>query len=204
MGHTALGCFGNVFNRILFLVDNETPMPKIKKLSIIRIVAESLGHLVACLFILHVSAFITHGTNLLMKVGSGGFLNDVLWIPINQVSALTLALIIVEAYLVGRYFALPIFLTSCLPPCSLVIISGIELEMVPGSHNLWGIEAAIYILFLGPPFLIAGSFGRCVKGKVNKSPAEGCCFRCGYNLTGNTSGSCPECNTAVPWRLRWR
>ena len=26
---------------------------------------------------------------------------------------------------------------------------------------------------------------------------SGCCSRCGYNLTGNTSGVCPECGTAI-------
>jgi hypothetical protein len=28
--------------------------------------------------------------------------------------------------------------------------------------------------------------------------AAGCCRSCGYILTGNTSGVCPECGTAVP------
>ncbi len=27
--------------------------------------------------------------------------------------------------------------------------------------------------------------------------AKGQCHRCGYNLTGNTSGVCPECGTAI-------
>lgn len=26
----------------------------------------------------------------------------------------------------------------------------------------------------------------------------GCCHRCGYDLTGNTSGACPECGTKAP------
>ncbi len=26
---------------------------------------------------------------------------------------------------------------------------------------------------------------------------EGCCLKCGYNLTGNVSGICPECGTAI-------
>jgi hypothetical protein len=28
------------------------------------------------------------------------------------------------------------------------------------------------------------------------------CRSCGYSLTGNTSGTCPECGTAVPQRSR--
>ena len=27
---------------------------------------------------------------------------------------------------------------------------------------------------------------------------EGLCVRCGYDLTGNVSGTCPECGTVVP------
>ncbi len=30
-----------------------------------------------------------------------------------------------------------------------------------------------------------------------RRPPPGHCGRCGYNLTGNTSGVCPECGTAV-------
>jgi hypothetical protein len=26
---------------------------------------------------------------------------------------------------------------------------------------------------------------------------RGCCRRCGYDLTGNVSGRCPECGTAI-------
>ena len=28
-------------------------------------------------------------------------------------------------------------------------------------------------------------------------PGPGCCKRCGYNLTGNVSGRCPECGTVI-------
>ena len=31
-----------------------------------------------------------------------------------------------------------------------------------------------------------------------KRPRPGLCKRCSYNLTGNTSGVCPECGTRVP------
>ena len=32
----------------------------------------------------------------------------------------------------------------------------------------------------------------------NRPPPKGSCPGCGYNLTGNESGKCPECSTPVP------
>lgn len=31
-----------------------------------------------------------------------------------------------------------------------------------------------------------------------QAPKAGCCSECGYDLTGNASGVCPECGTAIP------
>ena len=31
---------------------------------------------------------------------------------------------------------------------------------------------------------------------------RGCCQRCGYDLTGNESGTCPECGTAVAYAIK--
>jgi rubrerythrin len=31
--------------------------------------------------------------------------------------------------------------------------------------------------------------------RLRQRPKVGCCTACGYNLTGNTSGVCPECGT---------
>ena len=31
-----------------------------------------------------------------------------------------------------------------------------------------------------------------------RRPGEGCCQECGYNLTGNVSGRCPECGSLLP------
>ncbi|MCC6359748.1 MAG: hypothetical protein IT450_13465 [Phycisphaerales bacterium] len=32
-----------------------------------------------------------------------------------------------------------------------------------------------------------------------RRPAPGCCKKCGYDLTGNVSGTCPECGTPLPF-----
>jgi hypothetical protein len=34
--------------------------------------------------------------------------------------------------------------------------------------------------------------------RSSRSPSRSACEKCGYNLTGNTSGICPECGTAIP------
>ncbi|HVP13635.1 MAG TPA: hypothetical protein VMV94_20845 [Phycisphaerae bacterium] len=50
------------------------------------------------------------------------------------------------------------------------------------------------------PFAICGAWlapGRRRRYKAWLA-AEGFCKTCGYNLTGNTSGRCPECGTAIP------
>src|SRR5665213_703496 len=41
---------------------------------------------------------------------------------------------------------------------------------------------------------------RAVKRVITR-PAIGCCKSCGYSLTGDVSGTCPECGTGTP-RLR--
>jgi hypothetical protein len=48
-------------------------------------------------------------------------------------------------------------------------------------------------ILLVPPFLSVRRWRREQRAKM-----EGRCHTCGYNLTGNVSGTCPECGTAVP------
>ncbi len=33
--------------------------------------------------------------------------------------------------------------------------------------------------------------------RKTRTPRAGCCQQCGYDLTGNVSGRCPECDTAI-------
>jgi hypothetical protein len=37
------------------------------------------------------------------------------------------------------------------------------------------------------------SCGCWIRGTTLQRWEQGCCLRCGYDLTGNTSGRCPEC-----------
>src|SRR5579859_3140489 len=46
--------------------------------------------------------------------------------------------------------------------------------------------------------LIADAYRRWISRRL----PLGCCVRCRYNLTGNTSGVCPECGTAVTGKTR--
>lgn len=60
-----------------------------------------------------------------------------------------------------------------------------------------------------PHWLVAGSFAALPLGWLRRAlkrrrarhrRAAGQCLECGYNLTGNTSGTCPECGAVVPLR----
>jgi hypothetical protein len=48
-------------------------------------------------------------------------------------------------------------------------------------------------------FLVAVSAGITIASaeRSSRRPPMGCCPACAYNLTGNVSGICPECGTAV-------
>jgi hypothetical protein len=52
-----------------------------------------------------------------------------------------------------------------------------------------------------PLFLIVGNYARTsgdpARRRRERRIAAGRCVACGYNLTGNISGVCPECGTAV-------
>lgn len=55
-----------------------------------------------------------------------------------------------------------------------------------------------HLRVLGPALLIVG-FGRVIDlwGAPGKIPPNAC-RNCGYNLTGNASGTCPECGRRIP------
>lgn len=45
--------------------------------------------------------------------------------------------------------------------------------------------------------VLSGAIGGLVAELIKRVPRPGHCPRCGYNLTGNLSGVCPECGTPV-------
>ena len=45
--------------------------------------------------------------------------------------------------------------------------------------------------------LAATSLGVTLRGILRRQPRPGVCGNCGYNLTGNISGVCPECGTEL-------
>jgi hypothetical protein len=45
------------------------------------------------------------------------------------------------------------------------------------------------------PILIVSALMFAYAARRCRRPAVGCCQSCGYNLTGNVSGRCPECGT---------
>ena len=60
-----------------------------------------------------------------------------------------------------------------------------------GTHY-WSLEVPLWWLFL-----IAGIPSAYAWYRDRQSWAPGHCSKCGYNLTGNVSGRCPECGNAI-------
>jgi hypothetical protein len=50
---------------------------------------------------------------------------------------------------------------------------------------------------LWAPFVLTGLPGAYLWWRDRLPIRAGCCRKCGYDLTGNVSGRCPECGTAV-------
>jgi hypothetical protein len=66
-----------------------------------------------------------------------------------------------------------------------------------GLHFAGVLEFGCYLFFMGFPLgPLIGMHLLVLSGSMPRHPA-GHCQRCGYNLTGNTSGICPECGTPV-------
>ncbi len=96
---------------------------------------------------------------------------------------------------VGRW---PIDARATLFVCS-VIVSGLtwSTEKLMGSgHGGPGLGwiTTFPLGALGAGLIVGASLRR------PKAEARGACLSCGYNLTGNVSGVCPECGTDIQHR----
>ena len=58
-----------------------------------------------------------------------------------------------------------------------------------GGNRLWGIPLWLFLITAGPPTILLWRHDR-------RFP-KGHCQTCGYNLTGNVSGTCPECGKEI-------
>lgn len=65
---------------------------------------------------------------------------------------------------------------------------GMRSALIPKYHY-----GGLWIPLWLPLVLVAGLTGRA--GRLARP--KGCCRRCGYELTGNTTGLCPECGAAA-------
>lgn len=70
------------------------------------------------------------------------------------------------------------------------------------THRLSVPYLAIVSATMTLPIAWLASFARTTRCRRRRR--QGKCLRCGYDLTGNISGTCPECGTAVPTGLELR
>jgi len=60
------------------------------------------------------------------------------------------------------------------------------------TQSVWDLELPYYLILAAAALLPAWR----VRRWLRRTPPH-CCAACGYNLTGNTSGVCPECGTSI-------
>lgn len=167
--------------------------------SILRMAVQAFSYLV--LFLISLTF---HRIFSLEPVGTflefESFLSFYLWGAINDLSPLNAIFALVLAFLSGRYTRLPVLIIGLLPPCFLAAMAMLEMQIVPGSHNILGIEVGFNLLFIGLPLLLSATFGRIWLKKSTRpksSQAYAPCAHCLYDLTGNVSGTCPECGNKI-------
>jgi hypothetical protein len=94
-------------------------------------------------------------------------------------------------YLPGQWWHGFVLWLECGTPTK---FRGLDFRVISG----WSIWIGAPAWFVAPllailPLLWLRTFAK--RAKRNKA---GCCMACGYNLTGNISGLCPECGNKVP------
>ncbi len=89
------------------------------------------------------------------------------------------------------YIAYPQFEVHTLSPASISDRLGFHLPFSEAPPAFWSVTIPLWmcLLLTGLPTAMAW---------VSREPFDaGCCRDCGYDLTGNVSGRCPECGEAV-------
>ena len=78
-----------------------------------------------------------------------------------------------------------------------VLVTGFNAH--EGWDAVWN-TPAIYLLFITTPIggvMLAFSTLQLQRGRLVLRKKRHLCKQCGYNLTGNTSGLCPECGASI-------
>jgi hypothetical protein len=113
-------------------------------------------------------------------------LEDNLWFPF----VLAAAVAALFHWRARRHYLLASLAASLTAACVWMAV----LSISNGLSNIWPIALVSWTmlslpvaLLVGLPFLLR-----------RKRRVPGTCLRCGYSLTGNVSGVCPECGSVVP------
>ena len=74
------------------------------------------------------------------------------------------------------------------------IVMGIILPSLGDRATTW---ATLLTYGVGAVVGVVSYFVTWKRGEAKERARQGRCLKCGYDLTGNISGVCPECGTAV-------
>ena len=66
-----------------------------------------------------------------------------------------------------------------------------------GAQGMNGSDRGLYLPFLVPLLMVFMPTVLLIRYRRRHAMLPGLCQRCGYNLTGNTSGVCSECGAPI-------
>jgi len=87
---------------------------------------------------------------------------------------------------------------------SMLMLAGVGLALVAyvayeleqfypsGTRNAWNFTMPLWLIVIA--FCVLGAM---MMAAATRRRPPGCCVQCGYDLTGNESGRCPECGRDV-------
>jgi len=121
--------------------------------------------------------------------------SESVWMPVVVLVVVTCAFSFLYYLTIESFMAA--LLLSLLPANVSFLVSWLHPSMDTEALGYRAIVLPFLQLQFGALSLLCGYATYPIRRR-RKRRKLGLCLKCGYDLTGNTSGKCPECNTATP------